>query len=233
LTQVGALARLHALDAVLRQMFVCGVQTIPVTFVVSVFTGAILALNGGLTLADFGQEALIGRIVAVSMTREMGPFMTALILAARVGSAMAAELGTMKVSEEIDALEIMGIDPARFLVLPRLLAMSVLTPVLTVYTSFVGSIGGALTSYFQYGVSLQRFQTDAILYLTAKDVYTGLLKAFVFGVLIAVVGCSQGLRATGGAIGVGLATRRAVVVSYLLIIVLGYYITFLFFRLEW
>lgn len=232
-TQAGALLRSRSLQASLRQMFVCGIQTIPVTFVVSVFTGAILALNGGLSLEAIGQENLIGRIVVISMTREMGPFMTALILAASVGSGMAAELGTMNVSEEIDALEVMGIDPARFLVLPRLLAMAIVTPVLTVYTSLVGSIGGAIISYYQYGVSLLRFKTDAFLYLTGKDIYTGILKAFVFGVVIATVGCSQGLRATGGAIGVGQATRKAVVISYLLIIVLGYYITFLFYSIEW
>lgn len=216
-----------------RQMWVCGVQTIPVTMVVSIFTGMILALNGGLSLESLGQESLIGRIVAVSMTREMGPFMTALILAASVGSSMAAEIGTMKVSEEIDALEVMSIDPARFLVLPRLLAMAIMTPILTMYIVFVGTIGGAVVSYFRYGVSFGLFQSDALDYLTLKDVYTGLLKALIFGIVIATVGCSQGLRARGGAIGVGRATRQTVVVSYLLIIVLGYYVTFLFYSVRW
>jgi phospholipid/cholesterol/gamma-HCH transport system permease protein len=233
LAQGAALYRRHYLEALLRQMFVCGVQAIPVTLVVSIFTGAILALNGGLSLQSIGQEDLIGRIVAISVVREMGPFMTALILAASVGSGMAAEIGTMKVSEEIDALEVMGLEPARYLVLPRLLAMAVMTPIVTVYANLVGILGGALTSHFQYGVSFQRFRTDALLYLTAKDIYTGLLKAFIFGVVIAIVGCSQGLRARGGAIGVGQATRQAVVVSYLLIIIIGYYVTFLFFRVEW
>ena len=233
LLQAPALLRKHHRSAFFRQMFVCGIQTIPVTLVVSVFTGAILALNGGLSLEQIGQETLIGRIVTVSMTREMGPFMTALILAASVGSGMAAELGTMKVSEETDALEVMAIDPARFLVLPRLLAMLVVTPMLTVYTNFVGILGGAVVSYYQYGVSLLRFKTEAFLYLTGKDIYTGLLKAVIFGAVIASVGCSQGLRARGGAIGVGQATRRAVVVSYLLIIILGYYLTFIFYRIEW
>jgi phospholipid/cholesterol/gamma-HCH transport system permease protein len=232
-TQLDALVRRHHLEALLRQLLVCGILTIPVTLVVSVFTGAILALNGGLTLEQIGQESLMGRIVAVSMTREMGPFMTALILAASVGSGMAAELGTMKVSEEIDALEVMAIDPARFLVLPRLVAMVLVTPVLTIYTSFVGIVGGAVVSYYQYGVSALRFKTEAVNYLTGKDIYTGILKAVVFGAVIACVGCSQGLRATGGAIGVGQATRRSVVINYLLVIVLGYYITFLFFRIRW
>ena len=232
-TQLGALRRRHCLDAVLRQMFICGILTIPVTLVVSVFTGAILALNGGLTLEQIGQESLMGRIVTVSMMREMGPFMTALILAASVGSGIAAELGTMKVSEEIDALEVMAISPARFLVLPRLLAMAIITPALTIYTSLVGILGGAIVSCYQYGVSLQRFRTEALYALTGKDIYTGILKAFVFGVVIAIIGCSEGLRATGGAIGVGQATRKSVVISYLLIIILGYYITFIFFRIEW
>lgn len=231
--QAGALFRRHHLEATLRQMFICGVQSIPVTLVVSVFTGAILALNGGLSLEQIGQEGLIGRIVAVSMTREMGPFMTALILAASVGSGMAAEVGTMKVSEEIDALEVMAIEPAKFLVLPRLLAMAFMTPMLTIYTSFVGILGGAITSSFQYGISLARFKTDAVLHLTAKDMYTGVLKAFIFGIVIATVSCSQGLRASGGAIGVGQATRKSVVISYLLIIILGYYVTFLFYRIRW
>ena len=178
-----------------------------------------------------GQENLIGSIVAVSMTREMGPFMTALILAASVGAGMAAELGTMKVSEEIDALEVMGIEPPMFLVLPRLVAMAIMTPVVTVYTNILGILGGALISLLQYNVSLELFRNNALESLKAKDIYTGLLKAFMFGALIAVVACSQGLRARGGAMGVGQAVRRSVVVSYLLIIVLGYYVTFFFYRL--
>jgi phospholipid/cholesterol/gamma-HCH transport system permease protein len=216
---------------ILQQMHVCGIASIPVCLLVSVFTGAILALNGGITLEEIGQQELMGGIVAVSMAREMGPFMTALILAASVGSAMAAELGTMAVSEETDALDVMGIDAAKFLVLPRLVAMALMTPILTVYTTLLGTLGGAVTSYYQYGVSLELFRTRAFESLDSKDIYTGLIKAFIFGVVIATVGCSQGLRARGGAIGVGLATRRAVVVSYLLIIILGYYTTFVFYRL--
>jgi phospholipid/cholesterol/gamma-HCH transport system permease protein len=224
--------RPRQLREVLHQMFICGIASIPVTLVVSVFTGAILALNGGLTLAKLGQQDLLGGIVAVSMTREMGPFMTALILAASVGAGMAAELGTMKVSEEIDALEVMAIEPAKFLVVPRLIAMSFMTPVVTVYTNLVGILGGALISYFQYGVSLELFKTVAFESLELKDIYTGILKAFIFGTVIAIVACSQGLRARGGAIGVGHAVRRSVVVSYLLIIVLGYYVTFFFYRMS-
>lgn len=219
--------------ALFRQMWVCGIASIPVTFVVSIFTGAILALNGGISLSKFGQEALMGGIVAVGMAREMGPFMTALILAASVGSAMAAEIGTMKVSEEIDALEVMAIEPAKLLVLPRLVAMCIMGPALTIYAGILGTLGGAITSYYQYGVSFEIFRANALQELAFKDIYSGCLKSLVFAIVIAIVGCSQGLRATGGAIGVGKATRAAVVTSYLLIIVLGYYITFLFYRLQW
>ena len=159
LLQVGSLGRGYYRGAAYGQMYVCGVQTIPVTLVVSVFTGAILAVNGGISLEEIGQEQLIGRIVAVSMVREMGPFMTALILAASVGSGMAAELGTMKVSEEIDALHMMSIEPTRFLVLPRLLAMAFMTPIVTIYTSLVGIIGGMTVSSLQYNVSRLAFQS--------------------------------------------------------------------------
>ncbi len=219
------------LREIFHQMYVCGIESIPVTMVVSVFTGAILSLNGGLSLSQFGQENLIGGIVAVSMTREMGPFMTALILAASVGAGMAAELGTMKVSEEIDALEVMGIEPAMYLVFPRLAAMAIMTPVVTAYTNLVGTLGGAIIAWVQYGVSLESFRTRALESLVVKDIYTGLLKAFLFGVVIATVACSQGLRARGGAMGVGQAVRRSVVVCYLLIIVIGFYLTYVFYRL--
>ena len=233
LLQLPALFYRSNLRSTFRQLYVCGVQAIPVTFVVSVFTGAIVAMNTGMALQDIGQEGLIGRVVAVSMAREMGPFMCGLTLAASVGSAMAAELGTMKVSEEIDALEVMGIDPARFLVLPRLVAMSIMAPVLTIYVCVVGTLGGMIISSARFQVSFDRFLEDVRDYLQLKDIYTGLLKAFIFGVVIAGVGCSQGLRARGGAIGVGRVTRQSVVIAFLLIIVLGYYVTFVFFGIRW
>ena len=206
------------------------VGALPVTIVVSIFTGMILALNGGISLKDFGQENMIGRIVAVSMIREMGPFMTALILAASIGSGIAAEIGTMKVSEEIDALEVMSISPIKFLVIPRLVALLLICPMMTVFAGVLGIWGGMLVASTQLGVSPTTFRLDALTTLSEKDLYTGLLKSVVFGIVIAVVGCTQGLVTRGGATGVGTATRRAVVVSFLLIIILGYYITWFFFN---
>ncbi len=216
--------------AFLDQLGISCAEAIPVTMVVSIFVGMILALNGGLSLSQFGQNSLIGRVVAVAMIREMGPFMTGLILAASIGSAMAAELGTMSVSEEIDALHVMAIDPAKFLVMPRLLAMACVCPMMTVYCSVMGIAGGAVLANTQLGVSFALFRNDALEALTTKDLFTGLFKALIFGILIAVIGCTQGLRARGGAIGVGYATRRAVVISYILIIIFGYYITWFFYR---
>ena len=216
--------------AFLDQMGTACVEAIPVVMVVSVFVGMILTLNGGLSLSSFGQNSLIGRVVAVAMIREMGPFMTSLILAASIGSAMAAEIGTMVVSEEVDALHAMAIDPAKFLVMPRLLAMAVLCPLMTVYSSITGIAGGAVLANTQLGVSFAVFRNDALTSLIMKDLWTGLFKAFVFGVVIATVACAQGLRARGGAIGVGYATRRTVVISFILIIIFGYYITWFFYR---
>ena len=227
---VRVLFRRTSWRAFLNQLGISCVEAVPVTMVVSVFVGMIVALNGGLSLSQFGQNSLIGRVVAVGMIREMSPFMTGLILAASIGSAMAAELGTMSVSEEIDALRVMAIDPAKFLVMPRLLAMAIVCPVMTVYASVMGIAGGAVLANTQLGVGYALFRNDALEALTTKDLYTGIFKAFVFGIVIAVVGCTQGLRARGGAIGVGYATRRAVVISYILIIIFGYYITWFFYR---
>jgi len=167
--------------------------------------------------------------VSQTMCREMGPFMTALILAASVGSAMAAELGTMAVSEEVAALHVMSINPVRFLVMPRLVAMLVMCPVLTVYTNVVGILGGMLVACTQLGVSPRAYYDNAMSYLHNKEIYVGMLKSVVFGVVVAAVSCYQGLSATNGAIGVGQATRRAVVLSFLLILVIGYFITRFFY----
>jgi len=210
---------------ILRQMFVCGVMSFPVLVLVAVFTGAVLALQAGLTLRDYGIESKIGAIVSASMCREMGPIMTALILAGRVGSAMAAELGTMRVSEEIDALEAMSIDPTRFLVMPRLVAMLIMAPVLTAFADLIGILGGALVAFHQVGVSYAAYYDNAYNVLIPLDINSGLIKAVVFGMLIAVVGCGRGLRAQTSAEGVGQATKDSVVVSFILIIIFNYLIT--------
>jgi phospholipid/cholesterol/gamma-HCH transport system permease protein len=211
------------------QMYITSIKSLGVITVVALFTGMILALQTGLELRRYGQEVYIGSAVAVSMVREMGPFMTGLIIAASVGSAIAAQLGTMTVSEEVAALEVMSINPNRFLVMPRLFALAVMMPVLTVYTNILGILGGAVVGTTQLGVSMTAYMDNATQFATNKDLYVGLLKAFIFGIVITTVACHQGFMTTEGAVGVGKATRRCVIISFLIILVTGYMITRLFY----
>jgi len=215
---------------VLNQMYTAGIKSLGVTTVVAVFTGMILSLQTGLALRDFHQEVNVGTAVMVSMLREMGPFMTGLILAACVGSAIAAQLGTMAVSEEIAALQVMSIDPVRFLVMPRLVAMSIMMPALAFYSCVMGVVGGGLVALTQLGVSWNAYWDNARRYAEIKDLYVGLLKAFLFAVIITTVACHQGFATTEGAVGVGRATRKSVIASFLLILIVGYFVTRLFYE---
>lgn len=214
---------------ILMQMMMYGIKSLGVITIVAVFIGMILALQTGIELRKFNQEVYIGTAVMATMLREMGPFMTGLILAACVGSAIAAHLGTMVVSEEIDALEVMSIDPVRFLVMPRLAAMSVMTPLLSFYTCVMGVIGGGVVGMTQLGVSWDTYIEYATRYADVKDLYVGMFKAFVFGVLLTTVACHEGLSTSQGAVGVGLATRKTVIECFLLILVIGYFITRMFY----
>lgn len=218
--------RFHEL---MEQMYVTAIKSLGVITVVALFTGMILALQTGLELRRFSQEVNIGTAVTVVMLREMGPFMTGLIIAASVGSSIGAQIGTMKVSEEIDALQIMSINPVRFLVTPRLIALMIMMPILTVYTNVLGVCGGAFVGATQLGVAIPAFVDNAQLYAENKDLYVGLLKALLFGIIIATVACHQGLSASQGAVGVGHATRRTVIISFLTILVVGYITTRLFY----
>lgn len=215
---------------VIYQMFLAGIKSLGVITVVAMFTGMILALQTGLELRRFGQEVNIGTAVTVVMVREMGPFMTALIIAASVGSAVAAQVGTMTVAEEIAALEVMSINPVRFLVMPRLAAMLVTMPILTIYTNILGVVGGAIVGQTQLGVSLPAYFDNAIQYVENKDLYVGLFKSVLSGIVITATACHQGFAATEGAVGVGQATRRTVIISFLLILILGYVVTRLFYE---
>jgi phospholipid/cholesterol/gamma-HCH transport system permease protein len=214
-----------------------GVRSLPVTMVVAAFAGAILAMQTGIELRRFGDTTVLGTITALSMCREMGPFITGVILAATVGSSIAAELGTMNVSDEVAALEVMSVDPVDYLVLPRVVALAVMCPILTVLSNLVGIYGGSIIAEHNLEVSPSLYWLSAREALTSsgtllpKEVYVGLLKAVVFGITIACVSCAAGLRASGGALGVGLAVQAAVRNSVILIIVLGFVITWFFYFL--
>lgn len=211
------------------QMFFTGIRSLPVMSVVALFIGMIFAIQTGIELQKYGQEVQVGGAVTVVMLREMGPFMTGLIIAASVGASIGAQLGTMTVSEEISALEIMSIDPIRFLVMPRLVALMVMMPLLSLYTNILAVTGGALIAVTQLGVEMQAYIDNVVLYAENKDMYTGLLKAIVFGFIINMVACHQGLTTTGGAVGVGKATRSTVVISFLVILITGFILTKVFY----
>ena len=213
----------------MAQMYVTGIKSLPVITVVALFTGMILALQTGIELRRYGQEVYIGSAVAISTIREMGPFMTGLIIAASVGSAIAAQLGTMVVSEEIAALEVMSINPNRFLVMPRLVALMIMMPLLTIYTNILSILGGAIVGDTQLGVSVVAYMDNATRFAKNKDLYVGLFKAIIFGIVITTVACHQGFMTRNGAVGVGISTRRSVIISFLVILVLGYIITRLFY----
>ncbi len=211
------------------QLFYTGIKSLPVLSVVAFFVGMIFAVQTGIELARFGQEVNVGGAVTVVMLREMGPFMTGLIIVASVGSSIGAQLGTMKVSEEISALEIMSIDPVRFLVMPRLVALMVMMPFLTLYTDVLSIFGGGVIATVQLGVEPAAYLDNALLYAENKDLYTGLFKALVFGFVINMVACHQGLTTKGGAVGVGKSTRSTVVISFLVILITGFILTKFFY----
>jgi phospholipid/cholesterol/gamma-HCH transport system permease protein len=220
------------------QLFQAGLKVAHVVMFVGLFVGMILALQTGIELSRSGQQDQIGTIVALSMCREMGPFFTATILAATVGSALAAELGTMAVSEELSALEVMSIDRVSYLVMPRVLAAALMCPLLTVLCDAIGIVGGGLIADSQLNVGLSLYYDSVVDALNdrglpldmPKDVYSGLLKAFVFGIILAVISCAAGLKANSGAIGVGNATRKAVRDSIIAIIIANYFLSWMFFN---
>ena len=220
------------------QLYGAGNKVLHVVLLVSFVMGMVISLQTGIVLSQYGQQDQIGIVVAVTMAREMGPFITAVILAATVASAMAAELGTMAVSDELAALEVLSIDRTSYLTMPRVLAVAIMAPLLTIFSDAVGIIGGAFIARSQLGVSsalyfdsaIEALQTPAQLIALPKDVYGGLVKAVIFGVTIAVIACASGLRARGGALGVGNATRSAVRDSIIAIIILNYFISWLFYQ---
>ncbi len=221
-------ARGDARRDLFRQLYATGIRTLPVVTVVSLFMGMILALQVGVELARFNQESYLGAAVMLTLLREMAAFCCGICLSACVGSAIAAELGTMKVNEEIDALRVMGIPPVRFLVAPRVLALVLMAPVVAFYCAMVGTLGGGIVGMTQLRVDFGQYAASAVWMASGRDLALGLLKATVFGLLVGVISSSEGLGTALGATGVGKSTQRSVIVSFLAILVSGYMISRLF-----
>lgn len=213
------------------QAMEAGVRALPILSLITFFIGLILALQAAYELRRFGAMGYVASAVAISMTRELGPLITAVIVIGRSGSAFAAELGTMKVTEEIDALETMAIHPVSFLVAPKFVAMILMVPCLTIWANFMGILGGSLFGVLQADFTFVRYIYASLEALYLRDVVTGLIKSFMFGITITAVGCQEGFNTSGGAEQVGRSTTRAVVVSIFLVILVDLVFTMLFFFL--
>ena len=224
------LLRRRGLSDLFDQLYATGIRSLPVLTVVSLFTGMILSLQVGLELAKFNQEIYLGAAVMITLVRDMAAFSCGICLAACVGSAIAAEIGTMKVNDEIDALLVMGISPMRFLASPRVLALVLMAPLLTFFCCIVGTVGGGLVGATQLDVDFRQFASSAMAVVTNKDLSVGLVKAGVFGLLIGSISVSEGLGTSFGATGVGKSTQRSVIASFLAILIFGYMITRICYR---
>src|SRR3954466_9291843 len=211
----------------IEQCYMIGYTTLPIVAILSFFIGSVLALQAGYSMENFGAKQYIGSLVGLSMARELGPVMVAILLAGRVGSAIAAELASMKVYQEIDALETMNIPPARMLVLPRLAAALVMVPVLAIIGDLVGWFGGAIVAQYTHFIAIEPEGYFSVLrqYTKFQDVLNGLVKAEIFGFAVVLICCNIGLNTRGGPREIGASVTRAVVTSLIAILVLDYFVT--------
>ena len=213
----------------LRQMVEIGFYSLPVVGLTGLFAGMVLALQSYTGFSRFSAESTIPTVVVLSITRELGPVLAGLMVAGRVGAAMAAEIGTMRVTEQIDALTTLSTNPHKYLIVPRLLGAFLMLPFLVLVADIIGVFGGYLVSVYKLGFNPDAYVTNTFEYLETMDVVSGLVKAAVFGYLIALMGCYHGFHSKGGAQGVGKATTNAVVTGAILVLIFNYIITEAFF----
>lgn len=216
-------------DRIFDQAKKAGFDSLPIVALISMFIGIIFALQTAYFMQRMGSEIYISSLVALALVRELGPVITALVVAGRVGAAITAELGSMQVTEQIDALETLATNPIKYLVVPRFVALSLMLPLLTLYADVIGIFGSYLICVYKLGISSSMYihiTFDALLY---KDIFTGLFKTIFFGMIIAFVSCYEGFNAEGGAEGVGQATTRSVVTSFILIIMCDCFFTAVFY----
>lgn len=216
-------------ESIFHQMIFVGLRSVVIVFFVALFTGIVLAMQSAYELEKMGAVLYVASLVSVSLCRELGPVLTALVVAGRVGSAFAAELGTMKVSEQIEALDTMAINPTRFLAVPRFVALLFMLPCLTVLGDIAGIFGGYLVGIYNLNINADLYMQTTFKYLEVKDVTTGIIKAVAFAMIIALIGCYEGLNTKGGAEGVGKATTKSVVISFILIILADCVLTAIFY----
>ena len=217
-TAIRLFQRPFRLSHIVKQMAKIGVESLPIVSLISLFTGMVLGLQSAYQMQKISAEMYIASLVALSMTRELGPVLTALIVAGRCGASITAELGTMKATEQIDALETMAANPINYLVVPRFWALLLMLPILTLYSDIIGILGGYVIGRYKLNISHHMYHRMTFEPLANKDIYSGLLKSAVFAIIICIIACFEGLNAKEGAEGVGKATTSSVVTSFILII---------------
>jgi phospholipid/cholesterol/gamma-HCH transport system permease protein len=223
------LTRKPRFDLLYKQMVKIGLESFPIVFLTSIFIGIVIALQSAYQMQRLSAEIYIASLVALSVVRELGPVITGLVIAGRVGASISAELGTMKVTEQIDAMESMATDSIQYLVLPRFLALLFMLPILTVYADIIGIFGGFLIGVTKLGISATQYLKLTFEALAMKDIYSGFMKPIVFAIIIALISTHEGFIARGGAEGVGRATTRTVVNTFILIIAADCLITAFFY----
>jgi len=221
----GAFTRPFYFRDVIEQIDVIGLGSLTVVVLTGFFTGAVLALQSGMTLDQFGARPFVGRLISATMIKELGPVLTALMLSGRVGSGIAAELGSMVVTEQISALRALGTDPIRKLVVPRVLAGFIMCPILTVVSDSVGMVGGWIVALTQLRVASGVYWSAVVEGLYIQDLWMGIIKPFFLGFVIVTIGCHVGLRTSGGTQGVGRSTTNAVVAASVIVLIVDFFLT--------
>lgn len=213
----------------IKQMYKLGVQSLPIVSLTILFAGMVIALQTAKEFVRFGAAASAGGVVAIGMARELVPVLSGIVVAGRVGAAIAAEIGSMKVTEQIDALKVMAVDPIQFLVTPRMLACMFILPLLVVFGNIIGSAGGYFVATNYADISGYTYLNSIRVFMVFYDLFAGMIKSVFFGVIISIVGCYKGMGAKQGAEGVGVATTSSVVLSIILIFVFNYFLSIVLF----
>jgi len=221
--------RIHRRNTI-EQMNSVGPESISIAVVTAAFVGMVYTIQIAREFIEYGATTTIGGVVALSLSRELAPVLTAVVIAGRVGSAFAAEIGTMRVTEQIDALYMLKTDPIDYLVVPRVIACALMLPLLTALALLVGMVGGLLVSSSMYGINPEIFLNSVQAFTELWDVFSALIKSIIFGVIIAIIGCNWGLTTTGGAKGVGESTTTAVVTSLLTIFISNFFLSWMMFQ---
>lgn len=219
------LRRPPAFNLVMQQLYGIGVASLPVVAITGVFTGMVLAAQSFYQLSDKGLSSVTGLLVAKSMMTELGPVLTAFMVTGRVGAAMCAEIGSMRVTEQIDALQTMAVNPHRYLIAPRFIAGTIMMPLLTIFSIAMGVFGGYLIAVYYFGMAPITYFDPMRINITYFDFTTGVIKGLLFGIVIMTIACYKGLRTSGGAAGVGRATTSSVVITYCFILLLNFFLT--------